>query len=87
MKFSLTCLLALVGSSYACGGHDDGKEWTKEELAELEEKWGFEVGDSTFVYHQLIKLLTTTALVVIQWHRVLRPPRARQVLDQPAAEV
>jgi hypothetical protein len=24
-------------------GHDDGKVWTKEELEELENKWGFEV--------------------------------------------
>jgi hypothetical protein len=23
--------------------HDDGKVWTKEELEELENKWGFEV--------------------------------------------
>ena len=35
--------LGLVGSGYACGGHDHEKEWTKEELAKLEEKWGFEV--------------------------------------------
>jgi agmatinase len=44
MKFvSLFHLLAFVGSGLACGGHDDGKEWTKEELAELEDKWGHEV--------------------------------------------
>lgn len=39
-------LLALAGSAaHACGGHDDdddGKEWTKEELAELQAKWGHE---------------------------------------------
>ncbi|KID96118.1 agmatinase, partial [Metarhizium majus ARSEF 297] len=37
-------LLALTGSAaHACGGHDDdGKEWTKEELAELQAKWGHE---------------------------------------------
>ncbi|KAF5122600.1 Guanidinobutyrase [Metarhizium anisopliae] len=39
-------LLALAGSAaHAHGGHDDdddGKEWTKEELAELQAKWGHE---------------------------------------------
>lgn len=38
-------LLALTGSAaQACSGHDDddGKEWTKEELAELQAKWGHE---------------------------------------------
>lgn len=41
----LVCLLlALASPGSACGdGHDDVKEWTKEELAELEAKWGFEV--------------------------------------------
>lgn len=38
-------LLLWGGLSSACGGHGnhDDKEWTKEELQELEEKWGFEV--------------------------------------------
>ena len=35
-------LLALFGVANACGGGND-KEWTKEELDELEAKWGFEV--------------------------------------------
>lgn len=35
--------LVLLGSSYACGGHDDAKEWSREELEELDRKWGFEV--------------------------------------------
>lgn len=48
MKFvSLLHLLAFVGAGYACGGHDDGKEWSKEELAELEAKWGHEVRSET----------------------------------------
>lgn len=42
---SLLRLLALSGLSNACGhDHHDEKEWTKEELADLEAKWGFEVG-------------------------------------------
>lgn len=37
-------LLLCSGLSAACGGHEhDDKEWSKEELAELEEKWGHEV--------------------------------------------
>lgn len=41
---SLLRLLALSGLSNACGhDHHDEKEWTKEELADLEAKWGFEV--------------------------------------------
>lgn len=36
--------LLFAGVCAACGGHDDGKEWTKEELDELEAKWGYEVG-------------------------------------------
>lgn len=35
--------LALGGFVSACDHGHDGKEWTKEELAELEAKWGFEV--------------------------------------------
>ncbi|GKT53356.1 arginase [Colletotrichum tofieldiae] len=38
----LGCSSALLAAG--CGGHgDDGKEWTKAELDELEAKWGFEV--------------------------------------------
>lgn len=41
-----TLLSLLLGSTLtlACG-HDnhDGKEWTKEELQELEDKWGHDV--------------------------------------------
>ena len=42
---ALMSLLLWSGLSAACGGHGDhdGKEWTKEELAELEAKWGFDV--------------------------------------------
>lgn len=44
MKFvSLLHLLSFISSGYACGGHDDEKEWSNEELAELEAKWGHEV--------------------------------------------
>lgn len=38
----LCCSSALLAAG--CGDHgDDGKEWTKAELDELEAKWGFEV--------------------------------------------
>ena len=42
---ALWSLLLWGGLSSACGGHGshDDKEWTKQELDELEEKWGFEV--------------------------------------------
>lgn len=49
MKVSAVAALGLwlMSSSFvtACqDGHgDDGKVWTKEELDELENKWGFEV--------------------------------------------
>lgn len=44
MKFvSLIHLLAFIGSGQACGGHGEEKEWSSEELAELEAKWGHEV--------------------------------------------
>lgn len=40
-------LLALSHRGLACGSHGDNnensREWTREELAELEAKWGFEV--------------------------------------------
>lgn len=36
-------LLMLGALSSACNHHHEDKEWTKEELAELEAKWGFEV--------------------------------------------
>ncbi len=33
-----------AGLSLACGGHDDDdRQWTKEELQELEDKWGYDV--------------------------------------------
>jgi agmatinase len=46
---SLLPFLALAARGSCCGGHDD-KEWTKEELAELEEKWGHEVSFLTPVF-------------------------------------
>lgn len=38
-------LLALASCAAACAGghHEDDKVWTKEELDELELKWGMEV--------------------------------------------
>jgi hypothetical protein len=44
MKSSaLLNLLALTGLASACAHDHDDKEWTKEELDELEAKWGYEV--------------------------------------------
>ncbi|KAH7349467.1 guanidinobutyrase [Plectosphaerella cucumerina] len=42
-------------------GHDDGKVWTKEELEELENKWGFEwgfTGIGSFAHLKHVKCLT-----------------------------
>ncbi|KAJ2969075.1 hypothetical protein NQ176_g8858 [Zarea fungicola] len=62
MKCSvLVPLLAFTGIAHACGGHDDGKEWTKEELAELEDKWGNEWafnGIGSFAHLDHVKCLT-----------------------------
>ncbi|KAK2606286.1 hypothetical protein QQS21_003334 [Conoideocrella luteorostrata] len=62
MKFTrVLSLLALARHCQACGDHDDQKEWTKEELAELEARWGFEWsfnGIGTFAHLDHIKCLT-----------------------------
>lgn len=43
----LTAVLASLAA--ACGSHNhDDHEWTVEELAELERKWGMEVSGATF---------------------------------------
>ncbi|CAM1502868.1 Fc.00g076440.m01.CDS01 [Cosmosporella sp. VM-42] len=59
---TLLYLLSLGALSHACSheGHDD-KEWTKEELAELEAKWGYEWsfgGIGTFAHLNHVKCLT-----------------------------
>ena len=49
---SLVSLLLCAGLSAACGGHhDDDKVWTKEELHELEMKWGTDVRILALVRH------------------------------------
>lgn len=51
---------AVTGCSH--GHEDDGKVWTKEELDELESKWGFEwgfAGIGSFAHLQYTKCLTT----------------------------
>ncbi|EHK21818.1 uncharacterized protein TRIVIDRAFT_151736 [Trichoderma virens Gv29-8] len=62
MKFvSLLHLLSFIGSGYACGGHNDEKEWSSEELAELEAKWGHEWsfnGIGSFAHLDYVKCLT-----------------------------
>ncbi|TWU73779.1 hypothetical protein ED733_003791 [Metarhizium rileyi] len=54
-------LLASAGLGYACDGHGDGKQWGKEELAELERKWGHEWsfnGIGSFAHLDYVKCLT-----------------------------
>lgn len=48
MRVSVLAGLVLgAGLSLACGGgHDDDRQWTKEELQELEDKWGYDVSHS-----------------------------------------
>ncbi|KAH6694685.1 guanidinobutyrase [Verticillium dahliae] len=58
------CLWLLSASlSTACAhDHDDAKVWSKEELEELERKWGFEVsftGIGSFAHLKYTKCLTT----------------------------
>ncbi|OPB40692.1 Arginase family protein [Trichoderma guizhouense] len=58
---SLLHLLSFIGSGYACGGHHDEKEWSSEELAELEAKWGHEWsfnGIGSFAHLDYVKCLT-----------------------------
>ncbi|KAG6094772.1 hypothetical protein E4U30_003046 [Claviceps sp. LM220 group G6] len=63
-------LLALSHRSLACGSHGDNnnnensREWTREELAELEAKWGFEWsfnGIGSFAHLDYVKCLTNPA--------------------------
>lgn len=52
---ALGALLVLASLAAACGGghrHDD-HEWTAEELAELEHKWGMEVSSGVFFFSLL----------------------------------
>ncbi|RMJ12795.1 hypothetical protein BHE90_013213 [Fusarium euwallaceae] len=62
MKSSaLLNLLALTGLASACAHDHDDKEWTKEELDELEAKWGYEwpfAGINTFAHLNHVKCLT-----------------------------
>ncbi|KAH8840971.1 hypothetical protein MCOR27_011733 [Pyricularia oryzae] len=60
----LAALLATAGAAVACAGgkHHDDHEWTKEELDELERKWGMEwpfVGIGSFAHLKYVKCLTT----------------------------
>ncbi|KAG5964549.1 hypothetical protein E4U56_002132 [Claviceps arundinis] len=62
-------LLALSHRGLACGSHGDNnnkysREWTREELAELEAKWGFEWsfnGIGSFAHLDYVKCLTNPA--------------------------
>ncbi|KAM3431115.1 hypothetical protein MY4824_007316 [Beauveria thailandica] len=65
MRASVLASLVLCTSlSLACGGHDDGRQWTKEELEELEYKWGYDwtfSGIGTFAHLDYVKCLTNPA--------------------------
>ncbi|KAF5974007.1 agmatinase [Fusarium coicis] len=54
-------VLALAGLATACSHDHDDKKWTKEELDELEQKWGYEwpfAGINTFAHLNHVKCLT-----------------------------
>ncbi|RJE26209.1 agmatinase [Aspergillus sclerotialis] len=58
---TLLQLLMLLGLTIACNHQHDGKEWTKEEIDELEAKWGYEwgfEGIGTFAHLNHVKCLT-----------------------------
>ncbi|KAG6130070.1 hypothetical protein E4U28_007543 [Claviceps purpurea] len=64
----MTLLFALSHRGLACGGHGDNdknsREWTTDELAELEAKWGFEWsfnGIGSFAHLDHVKCLTHPA--------------------------
>ncbi|KAK3332454.1 arginase family-domain-containing protein [Cercophora scortea] len=57
-----TVVVAAVGVSACQGGHGHEKEWTAEEVKELERKWGFEYafsGIGSFAHLKHVKCLTT----------------------------
>lgn len=50
MRGAVLLTAALASLAAACGSHNhDDHEWTAEELAELERKWGMEVKQSFFL--------------------------------------
>ncbi|KAI5461818.1 arginase family-domain-containing protein [Mariannaea sp. PMI_226] len=62
MKVSILVKIIIFGTiSSACNHHHDERDYTKEELAELEAKWGFEWafgGIGTFAHLNHVKCLT-----------------------------
>ena len=50
----LASLVLCAGLSLACAGHDDDRQWTKEELQELEDKWGYDVRCSPLLHRTAI---------------------------------
>lgn len=55
MKISLALsALLLPFGAYACGGHgEELREWTQEEIDDLERKWGTDVGGFLFFPDEL----------------------------------
>lgn len=53
MKTTSLLSFMLYGAlATACSHDHDGKEWTKEELQELEDKWGNDVSDWACILYQ-----------------------------------
>lgn len=51
--YDLFGALLFAGLGAGCGhDHDNEKEWTKAELDELEEKWGFQVNTISFMFRE-----------------------------------
>ncbi|CAH0003637.1 unnamed protein product [Clonostachys byssicola] len=58
--------LLLPFGAYACGGHGEVREWSQEEIDELEKKWGTDwsfSGISTFAHLPHVRCLTTPSEV------------------------
>lgn len=75
-------LLTMAGLATACAHDHDDKEWTKEELDELEQKWGYEVGSDLLPESPsgiLSDICTDIVAVAIRRHQHLCPPQPCQV--------
>jgi hypothetical protein len=78
-------LLSLAGLAAACAHEHDDKQWTREELDELEAKWGYEwpfAGINTFAHLKHVKCLTEPtepfdiAIVGVPFDTAELPPRS-----------
>lgn len=70
--FQLVAAVALASLAAACGNHaHDEHEWTAEELAELEHKWGMEVSYCWLSGFLVLPLLEQLYFVVSGEHEGL----------------